>query len=98
MLGEGCETEPEGGLMLVQDADEGADVRPVLLFVCVRERSGEKWMELNAGERSVGVGVAEVIIPDPPWVEICEGEFVNDCTPAGSVGRFLMLPDSSIAP
>lgn len=42
MVGDGFEIEPDGGFMLVHDADDGVEVRPVLLFVCVRVRSGEK--------------------------------------------------------
>ena len=87
------------GLTVVQDVDEeSADVRVELLdlFVWVRDRSGEKWMELNAGERSVGVGALEETM-FPPWTDVC-GEVVNDCTPAGRIGRRLVPPVSSVAP
>ena len=78
------------GLTVVHDPDvEGAAKDPlpvdlpILLFVWMRARSGEKWIELNAGLSRVGVGVADVI-----FVEIWEGDAENDPTPAGRIGRF----------
>jgi hypothetical protein len=74
MLGEGLDTDAlPGGAVLTDVHDDEvpmlkapdplpADL-PTLLFVWVRASSGEKWIELNAGERSVGVGVAEETIP-----------------------------------
>ncbi len=35
---------------------------PVEGLVIVREKSGEKWIALNAGERKVGVGVVDLDI------------------------------------
>ena len=81
------------GLTDVHDPDPDpvdGNVGSMLLAVWVRVRSGEKWIELNAGLRSVGVGVA-LVLADLAFVEICAGDVVNEAEPLGRMGRFCVL-------
>ena len=97
MLGDGLEADPVPLPEWLTDFHEEAPVLndpladiPTLPLVCIRDRSGEKWIELIAGERRVGVGVVEVAMPDSG------GEALKDCTPVGRLGRLFMPLPSSI--